>query len=483
MIRRIPIAVAVVALVALVVLAMLTGTSAHHVSAQPASAPVTAQTVVCPALEGSPPGTRSVGFAADVAKALSPPSKSTGSVTVTLLARSKSHSVVIHPAPTTRIPSVAKTSRTVSITAKGSVAASLAADELVETPVGRYRALSGVRCAAPATDWWFSGADGRVGFTDALILANPVPSVAEATVTLWGDKGPLQSPRLESLRLPGRSVTRIPIASVAPDDASVAVHVHATSGSVTAAILDRRTSALKSLGGDFIPAAAPPGRQAVVAGYPPGSGPRFVIIANPGGVDATVGLKVTTKSGSFTPTGINQVVVRAGHTRAVEIAKALNVSSGAVSLSSDQPIVANGLSVTVDPGQRPDIMWQAAAPPITNAAAVAGGREPDGGHTFLYLAAPQGAARVKVSAPTGRSTTISVPAGHSVVVDITTTIRTAIGSWPFVVTPLGSAPVYGVRAMYFNGAHGALITGEPVTGLPTPIVLPPVRDDPTVALN
>src|SRR5581483_1985291 len=150
---------------------------------------------------------------------------------------------------------------------------------------------------------------------------------------------------------------RIPIASVAPDDASVAVHVHATSGSVTAAILDLRTAALQSLGGDFIPATLPPGRQAVVAGYPPGSGGRYVIIANPGSVDATVGLKVTNKSGTFTPTGINQVVVRAGHTSAIAISKALNGSSGALSLSSDQPIVANGVSVTTDPGQRPDLMW------------------------------------------------------------------------------------------------------------------------------
>jgi hypothetical protein len=167
----------------------------------------------------------------------------------------------------------------------------------------------------------------------------------------------------------------------------------------------------------------------------------------------------------------------------VDLTKALSESSGAVQLTSDQPVFANGLSVTLERGQRPDIMWVAATPPLTGPAAVATGREPDGGHSFLYLSAPKGAAQVRVSSPTGHSTTISVPAGRSLVSDITKTIQAPSGPWPFVVTPLGKAPVYGLRAMYFPGAHGALITGEPLIGLPTPLVLPAVREDPAVAVR
>jgi hypothetical protein len=70
-----------------------------------------------------------------------------------------------------------------------------------------------------------------------------------------------------------------------------------------------------------------------------------------------------------------------------------------------------------------------------------------------------------------------------VVADITKTVQIATGPRPFVVTPIGAAPVYGVRAMYFAGAHGALITGEPLVALPKPIVLPPVREDPRVAVR
>jgi hypothetical protein len=483
-VRRLPIAVAIAALVLLGALAKATGTTAtSDGTAHAASAPVTATTVVCPAVNGTPSGTTSLAAVADVSGALRPASKSAGAVTATVLAGPKSKRVTLHPAPASVLRSVAKTNRTIAITATGSVAASLAADQLSQTATGRFRALSTVRCAAPKTDWWFSGTDGRVGFTDVLILANPTRGPAETTVSLWSDKGPLQNPRLQSVRVAGHSVVRIPISAAAPDDASVGVHVHATSGAVTAAVLDHRSSGLKSEGGDFIPETSPPATNAVVAGYPPGSGPRYVIITNPGDRDATVDLKLVTKSGSFTPTGINQFVVRAQHARVVELTKSLNGSSAAVGLSSDQPVFANGISVTLETGQRPDVMWLGATPALTGPAAIADGHEPDGGRTFLYLAAPQGTARVRVSAPSGRSATVVVPARHSVVADITKTIKAATGPWPFVVTPIGAAPVYGVRAMYFPGAHGALITGEPLIGLPKPIVLPPVREDPRVALR
>jgi hypothetical protein len=128
-------------------------------------------------------------------------------------------------------------------------------------------------------------------------------------------------------------------------------------------------------------------------------------------------------------------------------------------------------------------MWVAATAPLSGPAPVADGREPDGGRTLLYLSAPQGAAQLRVSTPSGHGQTVSVPAGHSVAVDVTKTVRATSGSWPFVVTPVGGAPVYGVRVLQFVGAHGGLLTGEPLVGLPQPLLLPPVREDPTVALR
>jgi hypothetical protein len=482
--RRTPISIALVALVALWALAMVTGTTASPSTAPKAgSAPVTSVTVVCPDLNGQPPGTISRVSVADVAADLTPPSESTGKVAATFLARKKSTVHVLHPTPVSVLHSVAKSSQQVQVSAVGSVAATLAADVVVEKPTGRSRALSSAKCVAPATDWWFTGADGRVGFSDVLVLSNPAPTPAQVAISMWGEKGPRSNSQLESVRIGPQANLRVPIAAAAPDVASVAVHVRATSGAVTAALLEHRTAALLSNGADFIPPTNPPALTAVVSGFSPGKGARYVIITAPGDRDATVNLRLVTKSGSFAPSAINQVVVRAGHTRAFSLLQPLGESSGAVTMTSDQPIIANGISVVPDPGQRPDLMWTAATPPLAGSAAIANGHQPDGGSTFLYLVAPQGASQVRVTGSGGHTQTVSIPAGKAVVADITATIKSTAVAWPYVVTPVGPAPVYGVAAMTFTGAHGQLITSEPLTALPTPIPLPPVREDPSVAVH
>jgi hypothetical protein len=486
--RRQPIAVGVTAaaLILLVVLGALTGTSAAPPAAPVIeTAPVSSTTLVCPDINGGSPATTARAAVADVAGALSPPSQSGGAVTATVLAGAKSTTHALVLAPSAVLASHPKLNPTIAIGANGSVAASVVADQVTETTAGRSRGLSGVRCASPATDWWFAGADGRVGITDTLTLSNPATTAAIVSISLWGEKGPLTSSRLESIRVSARSAARIRIAAIAPDIPTVAVHVHATSGAVTAALADRRASGLLADGADFMPPTLPPARSLVVSGFAPGNGSRRLILADPGPLAATVGIRLVTSTGSFTPVGINQVVVPAGHTRVVALDKSLKGTTGAVELTSDQPVVAAGVSSSPAPPHRPDLMWLAATDPLVGSGGVATGREPDGGRCLLLLTAPQGQAQVRVSTPTGASTTITVPAGHSLHVDITDTVREggaqATGPWPFAVTTIGSAPVYGVRVLSFAGAHGSLVTGEPLIALPAPIVLPPVRSDPRVA--
>jgi hypothetical protein len=482
---RVPVAIVIVVLVmaVIVIVGTVTGSTAKApVPPTIPTAPVTSATLVCPDIAGRPTGTTSTGALADVAGALSPPSQSSGNVTGTVLEATRSQTTPIHLGPTAVLPSVAKKSQTVALTATGSVAATLAADQVTESLNTRIRALSGASCVAPATDWWFAGADGRVGYTDTLVLANPAPTPALVAVSLWGAKGPLLTARLGVVRLAPQSHLAIAIASRAPDVATIALHVHAHSGAVTAAVFDQRTAALKSDGADFLPATLPPSRSQVVSGFAAGTGSRDLVIANPGDVDATVGLRLVTATGSFVPSGASQVVVRAGHTRTVDLDRAFDGVSGAVQLSSDQPVVAQGLLIaTARPPLRPDLMWLAATAPISGPAAIADGKEPDGGQTLLLLTAPQGAAQVRVSTPAGQSRTISVAAGHSIEVDITATVKAAGNDWPFVVTPIGTAPVYGVRVLRFKGATGELITGQPLVALPKPIPLPPVSENQRIA--
>jgi hypothetical protein len=290
---------------------------------------------------------------------------------------------------------------------------------------------------------------------------------------------------LAAVRVPARSRVSIAIYRVAPDIPTIGLFVHADSGAVTAAVMDRRTSGLNSDGGDLVPPTLPPSRHLVINGFPAGPGTRGLVVTNPGTADATVSVKVATPTGEFTPSSLQQFVVGAGKTTTADVTRALSNHAGAVILSSDHPVIGSGEAIIVPGGRRlrPDLEWLAATKPITTPAAVAVGREPDGGRCYLILSAPEGAGEVRVTTPTGRTTTIAVPAGHAVTADITATVKSTAGPWSFVVTSSGSGPVYAVRELEFDGAHGPLITAEPVTPLPQPIPLPAVRQDPRIAVR
>lgn len=482
--RRAPF-VAGIATIVVVVLAFVTGsTAAKHPTGPVGTAALTARTVVCPAVNGAPGGTSTTMTVADLASAERPPAPSSGVVAATSLAPAKSRKpTTLTTRPVATIGSKTGARESISVGAVGEVAATIGVDEVVETASsGRYRGLLSVGCESPATNWWFVGADGRVGYSDGLILSNPASTTADVAVSLYTAKGVDSPPHLGSFPVPAHSRVILYLASVAPDIATIAIHVHAQSGAVEAALIDRRTSALKSDGGDFIPPTRAPAKAGVISGYDRGDGPRKLELANPGDVDATVNLKLITKAGTFVPAGANQIVVKAQHTRIVDLTKVFGAQTGAVEWTSDSPVVGEGLVISTMTGLRPDLMWLAATPPLSGPAAIANGHEPDGGASFLILTAPAGAAEVVVSTPAGKATKLSVPAGHSVGYYVTSTIQRGKGPWPYLVTPVGSAPVYGATVLSFRGAHGALITGEPLLSLPHPIRLPQVREDPRVAV-
>jgi hypothetical protein len=101
----------------------------------------------------------------------------------------------------------------------------------------------------------------------------------------------------------------------------------------------------------------------------------------------------------------------------------------------------------------------------------------------LLLSAPSTGASVRLTTPSGGSRTFTVAAGHSAELDVTQIVRSGTGPWPFVVTPAGGGPVYVARELRFRGAHGALVTTQPLTPLPQPIPLPAVRLDPRIAVR
>ncbi|MDQ1694923.1 MAG: hypothetical protein QOJ03_276 [Frankiaceae bacterium] len=474
-------------LVAFVVLAVL-GVSAgvHRTPAATAAHPrggslaVNQVDLVCPDVSGTTtaPTTTTV---ASVAASLEPPLPSQVTVTTTPLGGQNAKSTTLARRALVRSDSTAAAGA-VLVSAAGPGASGVVADQRELISLGQHRGVLSARCLSPATDWWITGTDGRVGIDDTLMLANPGSTVANLTVTAWASTGRLQPPKLQAYDLgPGKS-SRLTVADYAPDAALVSLHVHANSGRVTAQVLDRRVSGVEAAGIDWIPPTRPPATDLVVPGIPGGLGPRRLILANPGAGDATVSLRLSTASGNFAPAGHPTVLVRAGHTSDVDLTAALDGAPGAVVLRSDVPVTATAMSQSTG-GSRalPDIQWHPAGQALTGPAVLPDNTPPFHSAVRIYLTAPESATKVRIDTLTGRSRTVDVPAGRTTIVSPVRLLGSA-ATGALVLTPIGSAPVYASRTLYAPGAHGPLTTAEQPALLPASIKLPPVVEDPRVAL-
>jgi hypothetical protein len=474
--------VAVVVLAALAAAATVgRGSAAGSGRPRAGSLPVTSVELVCPNLSGSVPGPTTMTISS-VAGALTPPS--TAAVTVT------TKPLIGPSAKAATLPrqAVVRTRTTVPwhpvlVTATGPGASTVVADERRLIPQSPARGLLSAACLAPATDWWITGADGRVGITDTLVLANPGTTTANLTVTAWASTGRLNPPKLQSYSVgPSRSVL-LPVADYAPDAALVTLHVHANSGRIAAQVTDRHVSGVRAAGIDWIPPTQPPASDLVVPGLPAGAGSRRLVLANPGKGDATVSLRLSTVNGNFAPAGHPTVLVRAEHTTVVDLTTSLGGVAGAVVVHSDAPVTAAAMSQTTGGGRAlPDIQWHPAGRALSEPAALPDNSPPFHSNVRIYLTAPDSAGRVRLTSLSGQSRVVDVAAGRTVIVDPVQLLG-ADATDALVLTSVGTGDVYASRTLYAPGAHGPLTTAEQPQPLPARIGLPPVVEDPRAALR
>ena len=471
-------ALAVVLLAALIVGAQLTrpGAAASH-APQSSSRPVTTTDLVCPNVSGTD-GAPSTYTVANVSSVL-PGGKHLGArVRTTPLSGAKAKTTTLSSHAVNRVK-VTTTVAPTLIEADGAGAGAVVADQSRLIAAGVLRSLFSAPCLQPGTDWWITGADGRVGYTDTLVLANPGSTVVNLTVSVWSTKGPIEPPKLQSFTVEPKSAELLTVSSYAPDGASLTLHVHANSGRLVSAVLDRRVSGITPAGLDWIPPTQPPATDLVVPGYLGGPGPRHLVLGNPGDRDATVTLRLSTKSGNFAPAGHQTVVVRAGRTADVDLTSTLSGSPGAALVHSDQPVTAAGLSSAgvLSDRDHPDIQWQPAGVPISSPAVLADNTPPFDRNAPIYLTAPESAAKLRVATTNGQSRVVAIRAGRTLAWDPEAALGTAAHG-PLVFTPGSGGPVYVSRTLFAYGLHGPLVTSEQPALLPAAISLPAaVRDD------
>ncbi|HET6910234.1 MAG TPA: DUF5719 family protein [Mycobacteriales bacterium] len=434
-------------------------------------APVRSAAVVCPSVTGG-----SGGGSTDMTVATLGPSKGLrASYSPLLPTKGSAHSLSVNPRAVVHqtTPYAA-----VSVQASGDGAGELAVTQEALTPTGIHRALTDLACAPANTDWWFAGADGRVGVTDVLVLSNPTDQPANVALSLWSVRGPLNPPGTSGIIVPPHTAQLRQVANLAPDVPGITIHVHANSGSIAAALLDQHTSGIHPVGVDWIPPTVSPAVSSVVTGFVSGAALDWLELTNPGDRDTTVTLRVVTPTRNFQPAGHQSVVVAAGHTVTVDLAGAIAGETAAVVTSSDAPIVSEGMTLLRPTTGFSELAWLAAQVPLHSPAGIAANAPPFGQQSSLVLAAPSGAADVRVSTPGGASANVHVSAGRLAVTDLTSLLHAGpSGVGAILLTPLRGGPVYVVRILHALGAHGPLLTAEAPTVFPLPITLPAVEAD------
>ncbi|ABK52235.1 hypothetical protein Acel_0461 [Acidothermus cellulolyticus 11B] len=395
---------------------------------------------------------------------------------------------------------------------RGSLVGTLAAMQFARRIIGSGAVqLATAPCEAPVTDAWFIGASTRAGAQLRLVLDNPDDVPATVDLDLYSDQDVPTSSR--GIRVPGRAQTALAIDQLLPGANLVAVHVTVRSGRVVPGLFTQVMAGQIPLGTAWLPRADGPATTLTVPGFLGGDGGRTLFLTNPGDIDATVSLRVTSPDGSFTPTGYDQVTVPAGQITAVDLRPVLRGADAAVTITSDQPLVAGGsVALPQSAVSASDLAFLAAVPPLGTETVVPGGETQPGRRTLLIFSAPAGDATVRLtvlpgggSAPSpgagaaspgagtasgagtalGGGTTASnvvtvpVPAGTTKVVDLGSITKDIAPGVDVVAT---GGPVYAAWVLEESGHAGGGISAMPLRTPDRLLTRPPVVPDLTAGL-
>lgn len=359
------------------------------------------------------------------------------------------------------------------VTATGPTAGALAVEQVTRATGGRRRGVAAVTCPAPGTSSWFVGGATVVGTTSELMLVNLEDVAASVDVRVWTAEGPADSRPGRGVAVPPRSRVVVPIERLAPDHDLLAVHVAAIRGRVASSLRVARSDGRTPLGVDWVPPAQPPAVEVVVPGLPQGPGRRTALLTNPGDVDALASLELTTADGQLVPAGLEDVLVPAGTSVAVDLTAALAQTPAAVRVRTDGvPIVAGAVLVDGRRGPVRDLAFSAGSAPVTSPALLADVRLSRGTEVTLLLSAVSGDAAVDlvpVAAPGALPSPqrVGVPAGTTVAVALSRFVGT--GSLALEVRPVLGA-VHAARYSREEGARGPLTALLPLT--PGRLVVP-----------
>ncbi len=300
---------------------------------------------------------------------------------------------------------------------------SAAQSELVEE--GDFVGLAAADCDSANGDSWLAGGSTAVGRTTLLSLTNPSEVAATVNLELFGEDGAITAPGTSGIIVPANGQRVLSLAGFQPGIASPVVHVTSTGGQVSARLQEAIVRGLEPGGVDIISSVPELSTSTVIPGVVvtdldavqalrKGGDPQFddvetaIRVFAPGEGSVSVTVSVRPEDAADTGTSFT-LDIDAGRVTDIPVQQ-LATGNYTVTLESEAPLVASA-RVTSAVGARTDFAWFSSASLLTESAQVTAAPGPN---TLLHLANPTTTeARVVVAARGGASTTVTVPAGAS----------------------------------------------------------------------
>ncbi|MCU1444897.1 DUF5719 family protein [Cryobacterium sp.] len=325
-------------------------------------------------------------------------------------------------------------------------------------------------CTAADSDSWLVGGSTDVGRTSLVLLSNPSTVVATVDLTVYGETGQVDAPGSTGILVQPGTQRIISLAGLAPNLLSPVVHVQATGGQVAAALQQSVISGIQPGGAELLGPTTDAATEQVIPGVvvtPPGAEVSVdegavsedtptVRVLVPGDAPATVSVGVQSEDGASAGTSL-EVVIQPGLATEIPLS-GIAPGNYTVSLAGDQPLVAAALTTVTGTATR-DFTWASAAAAQADEFLVyiAPGPAP-----ALHLANTSDVDSVlTLTADGGAVTTLTVPAGQSVVTGVTESIAYLVTGGEGIAASVGYSGD-GLASSYTVSPIGALVQAIPV---------------------
>ncbi|MEV6649452.1 DUF5719 family protein [Streptomyces sp. NPDC051219] len=342
--------------------------------------------------------------------------------------------------------------------AEGRLAPGWAAQQTTTVTVGGARGVLGVSCSPPDTDFWFPAASTAKERQDYVHLTNPDDTAAVVDIEMYGPEGALKAEAGEGIPVPAKSSVPVLLSTLTGTaTADVTVHVTTRTGRVGASVQAMDDKA----GSDWLPASADPAGSLVLPGIPADATSARLVAFVPGQDDADLKVRLAGPTGSFTPAGAENLHVKSGMTKSLDLKDVTKGEAGSLVLTPAEgrdatPVVA-ALRVTRGTGAKQEVAFVPAAAQVGERATVTDNRAKG---SVLSLVAPESTVTVKVTASAGTE------AGAQVVKTFTVKGGTTLAVPPPVPAGLKGSYALTVETESGGPLHAARTLELPEDGIP-----------------